>query len=149
MGRKALLSYVQRARIVTLHEEGHSERKIAVKMACSKTAVHTTINNFELYGNYSDKKKSGRPRKTSRRNDHMMKLTFKISNQFLQKIQANLLQKLPKPFLKQVSLYFLQELVGNLETVSFIMWSSLSEVFLGRPLFFLSEYCNCHKVQNY
>ena len=48
-----------RARIVTLHE-GHSERKIAVKMACSKTAVHTTINNFELYGNYSDKKKSGR-----------------------------------------------------------------------------------------
>ena len=62
-------------RIVTLHEEGHSERKIAVKMACSKTAVHTTINNFELYGNYSDKKKSGRPRKTSCGDDHMMKLT--------------------------------------------------------------------------
>ena len=53
MNRKASLSDVQRARIVTLREEGHSERKIAVKMACSKTAVHTTINNFELYGNYS------------------------------------------------------------------------------------------------
>ena len=73
MGRKASLSDVQRSRIVTLHE-GHSERKIAVKMACSKTPVHTTTNNFELYGNYSDKKKSVRPRKTSRRDDHMMKL---------------------------------------------------------------------------
>ena len=30
MGRKTSLSDVQRARIVTLHEEGHSERKIAV-----------------------------------------------------------------------------------------------------------------------
>ena len=28
MGRKASFSNVQRARIVTLHEEGHSERKI-------------------------------------------------------------------------------------------------------------------------
>ena len=63
MDRKASFSDVQRARIVTLHEEGHSEHKIAVKMACCKTAVHTTINNFELYSNYSDKKKSGRPRK--------------------------------------------------------------------------------------
>ena len=65
MGRKASLSEFQRARIVTLHEEGYSERKIAGMIACSKTAVNTTINNFELYGNYSDKKKSGRPRKTS------------------------------------------------------------------------------------
>ena len=40
MGRKASLSDIQRARIVTLHEDGHSERKIAVKMSCSKTAVH-------------------------------------------------------------------------------------------------------------
>ena len=57
MGRKASLYDVQRARIATLHEEEHSEREIAVKMACSKTAVHTTINNFELYCNYSDKKR--------------------------------------------------------------------------------------------
>ena len=97
MGRKASLSDVQRARIVTLHEEGHSERKMAVKMACSKTAVHTTINNFEFYGNYSDKKKSGRPRKTSRRDDHMMKLTVSRSpTSSCKKIQANLLQKTSK-----------------------------------------------------
>ena len=79
MGRKASFSNVQRARIVTIHEEGHSEHEIAVKMACSKTAVHTTINNFELYGSYSNKKKSSRPRKTSRRDDHMMKLTVSKS----------------------------------------------------------------------
>ena len=79
IGRKASLSGVQRGRIETLHEERHSERKIAVKMACNKTAVHTTINNFELYDNYSDKKKSGWPRKTSRRDDRMMKLTVSRS----------------------------------------------------------------------
>ena len=79
MGRKASLSDVQRARIVTLHEEGHSERKIAVEMACSKTAVNTVINNFELYGSYSDKKRSGRSRKTSHIDDPMMKLTVSRS----------------------------------------------------------------------
>ena len=100
MGRKTSLSDVQRARIVTLHEEGHSERKMAVKMSCSKTAVHTTINNFDFYGNYSDKKKSGRPRKTSRRDDHMMKLTISRSptnsckkKKNKKKKQANLLRK--------------------------------------------------------
>ena len=97
MDRKASLSDVQRARIVTLHEEGYSERKIAVKMAYSKTAVHTTINNFELYANYSGKKKSVRPRKTSRRDNHMMKLSVSRSpTSSCQKIRANLLQKTPK-----------------------------------------------------
>ena len=63
-------------------------------MACSKTAVHTTINNVELYGNYSDKKESGQPRKTSRRDDHMMKLTgSRSSTSSCKKILANLLQK--------------------------------------------------------
>ena len=42
MGRKASLSDVQRANIVTLHE-GHSERKIAVKMACSKLSIQPSI----------------------------------------------------------------------------------------------------------
>ena len=98
MVRKAALSDVQRARIVTLHE-GHSERKIAVKMACSKTAVHTTINNFEIYGNYSDKKKSDLPRKTSRRDDHMMKLTISRSpTSSCEKYRLTCFKKLPKPF---------------------------------------------------
>ena len=79
MGRKASLSDIQRARVVILHEEGYSERKIAVQMACSKTAVHSTINNFELYVNYSYKQKSGWPRKTSRGDDHMMKPTVSRS----------------------------------------------------------------------
>ena len=131
MGRKASLSDVQRAIIV----EGHSEREIAVKMACSKTAVHTTIDKsiiFELYGNSSDKKKSCRPRKTSRRDDHMMKLTVSRSpTSSCKKYRLICFKKGFGSFLKQVILYFLQELVGDLETVSFIMWSSLHEVFLG------------------
>ena len=121
MNRKASLSDVQRARIVTLHEEGHSERKIAVKMACSKTTVHTTINNFELYGNYSI---PIRKRVVGREKLHLEMTTwwnwlFQDFQPVLakkKKKQANLLQKGFWKFLKQVSLYFLQELVGDLES---------------------------------
>ena len=99
-GQKESLSDVQQARIVTMHE-GHSERKIVVKMTCSKTAVNTANNNFELYGNYSNKKRSGHSRKTSHRDDLMMKQTVsRFSTSSCKTIPANLLQK---PFLKQVS----------------------------------------------
>ena len=38
--KKSITFWFQQARIVTLYE-GHSEHVLAVKMACSKTAVHT------------------------------------------------------------------------------------------------------------
>jgi transposase len=94
MGKKASLSDVQRAQIVTLHKEGYSERKIAVKICCSKTAVHTAISKFENEGSYSDKKRTGRPRKTTKRDDNLMKLIVSRSpTSSCKKVQANLLQK--------------------------------------------------------
>ena len=98
-GPKSVTFDVQRARILTLHREGHSEREIDVKMTVAR---HNPINNFELYGSYFDKKNSGRPRKTSRKDDHMMKLNVSRSPPVLakkkkkkkkKKKQANLLQK--------------------------------------------------------
>ena len=65
MGRKASLSEAQRAQIVLLHDEGYSERQISLRMGCSKTAVNNAIRKFENDGRYSDKKRSGRPRKNN------------------------------------------------------------------------------------
>ena len=73
MGRKKSLSEVQRSPIIALHNEGLSERNISAKLKVSKTAVHQSIKKFEQYGSYKDLPRSGRPRKPTVRDDHVMK----------------------------------------------------------------------------
>ena len=73
MGKKSSVSENKRAKIVTLFNEGYSERQISVKVSCCKTAVHTAIVNFKTSGSFRDKKRCGRPRKTSLRDDHLIK----------------------------------------------------------------------------
>ena len=73
MGKISSLSENKRAKIVTLCNEGYSERQISVKVSCCKTAVHTAIVNFKTSGSFRDKKRCGRPRKTSLRDDHLIK----------------------------------------------------------------------------
>ena len=73
MGRKKSSSEVQRGQIVALHGEGLSELKISAKLTVSKTAVHQLIKKFELFGSYMDLPRRGRPRKTTVRDDHVMK----------------------------------------------------------------------------
>lgn len=73
MGKKASLSEVQRAQVVTLHKEGYSERSISERVGCSKTAVHQAVAKFQMEGTYTDAKRPGRPRKTSPRDDHMIR----------------------------------------------------------------------------
>ena len=67
------LSEVQRGQIITLHMKGLSERKISAKLKVSKTAVHQSIKKFEQHGSYKDLPRSGRPRKNTVREDHVMK----------------------------------------------------------------------------
>ena len=69
MGRKSSLTETQRARIVLLNQEGYSERQISKGEKCSKTAVHNALAIFKNFGSYSDNKRSGRPRKTTARDD--------------------------------------------------------------------------------
>ena len=73
MGRKKSLSEVQGGQIVALHEEGLSECEIAAKLKVSKTAVHQSIKKFKQYGSYKDLHRSKRPRKTTIRDDHLIK----------------------------------------------------------------------------
>ena len=73
MGKNVPLSEVERAQIVALHKEDHSERLISQKMKKSKTAVHNAMAKFRNTGTYTTAKKSGRPRKTTPRDDHAIR----------------------------------------------------------------------------
>ena len=67
VGKKSSLTEVGRAQIVTLHGEGYTERDIAAKLSCSKTAVHRAIVKFSADGTFHHWKMSGHPRKTTPR----------------------------------------------------------------------------------
>ena len=56
-----------------LQKEGYSERQIGSCLKCSKTAVHTALVNFRNSGEYSDKKRSGRLRKTTPGDGHLIR----------------------------------------------------------------------------
>lgn len=94
MGKKASLSEIQRAQIVILCNEGQSERKISEKLNVSKTAVHQAIVKFKNTGLYSDQKRSGRPRKTTVRDDHLIRrIAVRSPTSSCKKIRSVLLQK--------------------------------------------------------
>jgi len=94
LGRKKSLSEVQRGQIVALHDEGLSERKIAAKLKVSKTAVHQSIKKFKQYGSYKDLHRSGRARKTTIRDDHLMKrIVTRSPLSSINKVRAALLER--------------------------------------------------------
>ena len=94
MGKKASLLAAQRAQITVLWQEGYSERIIASERHCSKTAVHTAKVHFMKNGNYKDRKRNGRPRKSTPRDDNMMKrIVACFPTNSCQKIKARWSQK--------------------------------------------------------
>ena len=94
MGRKKSLSEVQRAQIVTLRGQNLSERQISVQMGCSKTAVHQAIAKYQQDGSYTDKKRTGRPRVTTAREDNVMKkIVVRSPTSSMKKIRAELLRR--------------------------------------------------------
>ena len=104
MGTKASLLATQRTQITVLWQEGYSERMFASKLHCGKTAVHTAKVNFMKYGNYKDRKRSGRPRKSTPRDDNMMKrIVARSPTSSCQKIKIYLSQKGAEISLKTIS----------------------------------------------
>ena len=94
MDKNVPLSEVQRAQIVALHKEGYSERLISKKMKCSKYAVHNAVVKFQNTGSYSTDKKSGRPRKTTPRVDHVIrKIAVRSPMSSANKIRSALQEK--------------------------------------------------------
>lgn len=83
MSKKSLLSSNRRAQIVIWRDEGYSEREVRVKIGCSKRTVHIAIVNFQNSRIFSDKDRSGHPRKTSSGNDHSIKRMLHDSQQVL------------------------------------------------------------------
>ena len=73
MGKKKSLTEVQRAQIVILHKEGVSDRQIAARLSVSKTGVHQAITKHVSEGIFCDRKRSGKPRKTSIRDDNLIR----------------------------------------------------------------------------
>ena len=70
---------VRRAQIVTLYGEGYTERDIAAKLRCSKTAVHNAIIKSSVDSTFRDRKTSGRPPKTTPREDRPLRRTVMSS----------------------------------------------------------------------
>ena len=93
MGKKTSVLAEKQAQINLLSEEGYSERQISIRLGVSKTAVHQAIAKFQKYGIYTDRKRSGRPLKTSSGDDHIIKkiaVRFPLSSS--KKIRKELLQ---------------------------------------------------------
>ena len=68
-GQKIIFDRSRRSQIFTLHGEGYTERDIAAKVRCSKTAVHNAIDKINADGTFHDTKRSCRPRETTPRED--------------------------------------------------------------------------------
>ena len=69
MVNKQSLSTEERDQIVTLSNLKFSVRQIAKKMKVSKTAVLNAIMKYQNEGVFIDRKRSGRPRVTTGRED--------------------------------------------------------------------------------
>ena len=72
MGKKASLFETKRYQVLVLHKKGFFQRKICKKVSCRKKAVDQAIVRFKNFKLYVDKKRSGRPRKTSLHDDNLL-----------------------------------------------------------------------------
>jgi transposase len=73
MGKNKTLSPTKRAKIVALNETGMTQRCIADKVGVSKTAVQQALAKFAHAGTYRDAPRSGRPKKTTIRDDRIIR----------------------------------------------------------------------------
>ena len=73
MGKKKSLNEVQRDQIVALRGQNLSEKQISAQIGCSKPAVHQAIAQYQQDGSCTDKKRTGRPRVTTAREDNVMR----------------------------------------------------------------------------
>lgn len=72
MPKKSELSEHQRKLIVFLRTQGENQKEIAKTTKCSRCAVQTTIKRFEETNSYSNRKRTGRKRATTNREDRKL-----------------------------------------------------------------------------
>lgn len=66
------LSNSQRNIIIFLHKEGKSLRDIAKRVGCSRNGVHVTIRRYLETGGVDERKKPGRRRLSTPRDDKVL-----------------------------------------------------------------------------
>ncbi|GFS76568.1 uncharacterized protein TNCV_1621691 [Trichonephila clavipes] len=71
MSKFSYLPENKRYKIIHLKEEGYSMRQIAVKVPCGISTVVRTLKRFSETNFIADRGRSGRPRKTSLREDRL------------------------------------------------------------------------------
>lgn len=72
MGKKADISTVKVGQMIVLRDQGLTERAIAAKLSVSQASVHKCIARHAATGQYSAKKRSKRPRVTTKQTDSMI-----------------------------------------------------------------------------
>ena len=75
MAKTRNLSLEERAAIVTLHKEGYNQTAISRKLSVSRSAIQEIIRKKNETGTVADRKRSGRPRKTTERQDEYLVLS--------------------------------------------------------------------------
>ena len=85
---------VERGQIVALHKNGLSQRQISKQLGINRSSVQRAIKKFATEGIFGNRKKSGRPRKTTARDDIVMKrFVARFPTSSCKKVRANLLRK--------------------------------------------------------
>lgn len=69
MTHKKQISIEKRSAICTLRNEGYSMSQIVQKVGVSKKGVYTNLDRSQKFGSLVDRKRSGRPRKTTKAED--------------------------------------------------------------------------------
>ena len=131
MGEMRGLPVAERAKSVALNEEGYSERQISNKLKFSKTAIYQAMVKFRNFGSFQYLHRSGRPKLTSQRDDHLIK--WMVVRPVKQENWVDVVAQRCRHRCYKVEPIFLLKLVDERNTIQVIRWSSLREVSLGLP----------------
>ena len=94
MTRNSNHTEVECAKIVALHKNGLSQCQISKQLSISMSSIKKMITKFKNKGIYGNQKKSGKPRKTTSRDDTSIKHAVAWSpTSFCKKIRFHLLLK--------------------------------------------------------
>ena len=69
------ISIATRHRVVILHEQGHSQAEIARQTGVSRCGVQAILKKQQKTGKVEDRKRSGRPRKLTKKDETYLKIT--------------------------------------------------------------------------
>ena len=94
MGKNRYHTDVERAQIVALHKNGLSQRQISKQISVNRSSIQRAIKKFNSEGIYGNRKKGGRLRKTTARDDSTMKrIIARSPTSSCKKLPANLFRK--------------------------------------------------------